>query len=188
MGLRKLNPAALLPVAALAMTALVLSRQPDGGGERLHPLPEGPVRTLPSLDRSDAPVRAALSRIPGADALSALLPRDGIIRALVAGVDAANRDPRARGDPGRAAWLEAYARAAGRVDAKRAMALYGRYYPLFQQAYAELGHRDEYFNDALVLAIDNVLASGASSDALDAKLREARALLALHPARSQPER
>jgi len=37
--------------------------------------------------------------------------------------------------------------------------LYHRYYPLFQKAYVELGYPDGYFNDRLVEAIDDMLAS-----------------------------
>lgn len=37
--------------------------------------------------------------------------------------------------------------------------LYNRYYPLFQKAYVELGYPDGYFNDRLVEAIDDMLAS-----------------------------
>jgi len=45
------------------------------------------------------------------------------------------------------------------VDARQAVAWYVRYYPLFQQAYRELGYPRGYFNDRLVAAIDNMLAA-----------------------------
>jgi len=41
--------------------------------------------------------------------------------------------------------------------------LYRRYYPLFQKAYVELGYPDGYFNDCLVQAIDNMLATPEQS-------------------------
>jgi hypothetical protein len=37
--------------------------------------------------------------------------------------------------------------------------LYLRYYPLFQQAYRELGYPDGYFNDRVVAAIDDLLST-----------------------------
>lgn len=39
------------------------------------------------------------------------------------------------------------------------VSLYVRYYPLFQQAYEELGYPDKYFNDRLVQVIDHLLAT-----------------------------
>ena len=43
------------------------------------------------------------------------------------------------------------------VDAGQAAALYLRLYPLFQQAYEELGYPGKYFNDRLVQVIDHLL-------------------------------
>jgi len=43
------------------------------------------------------------------------------------------------------------------VDLDRAAAAYKRLYPLFQQAYEELGNADAYFNDRLVAVIDHLL-------------------------------
>ncbi len=43
------------------------------------------------------------------------------------------------------------------IDAKRIVALYMRYYPLFQKAYVDLGFPDAYFNDRLVEVIDHLL-------------------------------
>jgi hypothetical protein len=45
------------------------------------------------------------------------------------------------------------------VDAKQLVALYVYFYPLFQQAYEELGYPKKYFNDRLVEAIDDFLAA-----------------------------
>ena len=38
-------------------------------------------------------------------------------------------------------------------------ATYQRYYPLFQQAYSDLGYPDGYFNDRLIVVIDDLLAT-----------------------------
>ena len=45
------------------------------------------------------------------------------------------------------------------VDTKQLAAIYVRFYPLFQQAYRELGYPDGYFNDRLVAVIDHLLAT-----------------------------
>ena len=43
------------------------------------------------------------------------------------------------------------------VDTKQLVAIYVRFYPLFQQAYRELGYPNGYFNDRLVEVIDHLL-------------------------------
>jgi len=45
------------------------------------------------------------------------------------------------------------------VEAKRLVAAYVQFYPLFQSAYQELGYPKGYFNDRLVQAIDDLLAT-----------------------------
>ena len=45
------------------------------------------------------------------------------------------------------------------VDARQLVAIYVRFYPLFQQAYRELGYPDGYFNDRLVAVIDHLIAT-----------------------------
>ena len=45
------------------------------------------------------------------------------------------------------------------VDAKQAVALYVRLYPLFQRAYEDIGFPGRYFNDRLVAVIDHLLAT-----------------------------
>lgn len=45
------------------------------------------------------------------------------------------------------------------VDTGRAVALYRRLYPLFQQAYEELGFPGRYFNDRLVQVLDQLIAT-----------------------------
>ena len=42
--------------------------------------------------------------------------------------------------------------------------LYRRYYPLFQDAYVNLGYPDGYFNDRLVEVIDHLLETPEISD------------------------
>ncbi len=52
-----------------------------------------------------------------------------------------------------------YLRLAGAIDTGKLVALYIHFYPLFQQAYQELGYPKGYFNDRLVDVIDDLLAA-----------------------------
>ena len=52
-----------------------------------------------------------------------------------------------------------YMRALEAIDPKRLVDLYVRYYPLFQQAYQDLGYPKGYFNDRLIEVIDHLLAT-----------------------------
>jgi hypothetical protein len=45
------------------------------------------------------------------------------------------------------------------VDSKKLVQLYVRLYPLFQQAYADMGYPNKYFNDRLMFVIDDLLAA-----------------------------
>ena len=45
------------------------------------------------------------------------------------------------------------------IEARRAVALYLRVYPLLQQAYEDLGYPGKYLNDRVVEVIDNLLAT-----------------------------
>ncbi len=45
------------------------------------------------------------------------------------------------------------------LDTKVLVATYTRYYPLLQEAYENLGHPPEYFNDRLIEVIDHLLAT-----------------------------
>ncbi|WP_455212737.1 DUF3014 domain-containing protein [Kaarinaea lacus] len=45
------------------------------------------------------------------------------------------------------------------IDTKALAEKYVHYYPLFQQAYEDLGYPDQYFNDRLVEVIDHLLAT-----------------------------
>lgn len=59
--------------------------------------------------------------------------------------------------PDNAARYAPYVRLAERVDARRLVDVYVRFYPLFQAAYAELGQPNAYFNDRLVEVLDHLL-------------------------------
>ena len=52
-----------------------------------------------------------------------------------------------------------FVRVAEGIDARQAVALYLRVYPLLQQAYEDLGYPGKYLNDRVVEVIDNLLAT-----------------------------
>jgi hypothetical protein len=150
-----------------------------------HPIDQAAVEggddaPLPALDASDAAVLAALGALAG-DGLAALLNPEHVVQRIVATIDSLPRQKladnalpvrgasgtfAARRDAGRDeidtrnyARYDTYARIAQAIDAKKAVAWYVHYYPLFQQSYRELGYPDGYFNDRLVVAIDDLLAT-----------------------------
>ena len=147
----------------------------------LHPIEAIPPETpLPGLGQSDAPFRKALGEILGKKGLALVLSEE-IIHHLVATVDNLPRKhlpasivplKRAEGafitdgkdetlaiGKGNAARYAAYAAAAKAVDSAKLVAVYRRFYPLFQKAYAEIGYPKANFNDRLVVALDDLLAA-----------------------------
>ena len=150
-----------------------------------HPVPaaqesaaSGP---LPALADSDASLSDALVRIAGASAVKDYLLPESIVRHLVVTIDNLPRQTgavqkRPVGPAGGSfvaegdelhATLDAqnYVRyqpmvaVVGKLDVHELTAVYIRFYPLFQQAYQELGYPNGYFNDRLVQVIDNLLAA-----------------------------
>ncbi|HET9580397.1 MAG TPA: DUF3014 domain-containing protein [Usitatibacter sp.] len=144
-----------------------------------HPLPTEAAAPLPTLNESDAAMNEALASLLGNQAVQRFLNVDGIVRRIVATVDNLPRETLAtrlnpvkpvggafvtRGPEGsltiapeNAQRYTPLVRLMEQVDTKKAVALYVRFYPLFQQAYEELGYPGRYFNDRLVEAIDNML-------------------------------
>ena len=60
------------------------------------------------------------------------------------------------------------------VDTAKAVALYRRLYPLFQQAYEELGFPGRYFNDRLVQVLDHLIATPVRNEPLAVTLVEVK--------------
>jgi hypothetical protein len=127
-------------------------------------------------------VREALTELVGRRGALGFLQLDGFVRRVVATVDNLAREhaPVAvwpvHPTPGRFSVLrgadgretphpdnsERYAslvRAVEAVDMDRAVAIYRRLYPMFQQAYEELGYPGRYFNDRLVQVLDHLIAT-----------------------------
>ena len=61
--------------------------------------------------------------------------------------------------PQNAARYAPLVRAFEAVNAEKLVALYVRFYPLFQEAYREQGYPNAYFNDRLVQALDMLIAT-----------------------------
>lgn len=153
-----------------------------------HPIEKAPVaeqpeppKPLPALADSDA---AALDALAGLFARRQLpdflIPKD-LVRRIVATVDNLPRAKVAvqlwpvKPAPGtfivnqtvggkyigadNAARYAAYVQWIESIDARSLAALYVRWYPLFQQAYRDLGYPQGYFNDRLVTVIDHLLAT-----------------------------
>lgn len=136
---------------------------------------------LPALDGSDDTVVSALQALTGGSDLSALLMQPQVVQRIVATVDALPRrglnrvmlpvrSPKgtfstqdADGSTIMAAQNDAryapYMRVVQNTDPDKLVAWYVHAYPLFQQAYRQLGYPKGYFNDRLIVAIDNLLAT-----------------------------
>lgn len=134
-----------------------------------------------ALDDSDGALASALGHLLGNDRLRQWFFGDTMVRRFVATVDNVPRQTVAmkvrslRAVPGgydvvregdaitasdaNPARYAAFVQALERVDAKQLAGVYLRYYPLFQQAYEDLGYPQAYFNDRLVTAIDHLLAT-----------------------------
>ncbi|WIH04034.1 DUF3014 domain-containing protein [Xanthomonas translucens pv. graminis] len=135
---------------------------------------------IPALADSDAAAWAELATLAGSEAPLALLIRDHLIQRAVTMIDnlprrrVAARTLAMKPVPGQlqistdaagassiaeanaqryAACVQAFTQA----DAGAMVAAYRRFYPLFQQAYVELGYPKGYFNDRLVQVIDHLL-------------------------------
>jgi Protein of unknown function (DUF3014) len=135
--------------------------------------------SLPSLAGSDGFALDALTRLVGNETLIKLFHPERIIRNIVATIDSLpqQRVPArimpfkpvaghfitagSAGDltisPRNAARYASYVKLAEAVDARKLVELYVRLYPLFQQAYEELGYPDKYFNDRLIETLDDLL-------------------------------
>ena len=140
-----------------------------------------PPAPAPTLAGSDALMTDSLSGLIGKARFDALFIADELIRRIVVTVDNLPRQKlayrqlpvhsapgqfRVAGTPqapviadDNAARYAAYVQLAEAIDARALVGLYVRYYPLFQQAYQDLGYPNGYFNDRLIVAIDNLLAT-----------------------------
>lgn len=182
------------PVAAAPETPAAPSPQPEASG------PHNPIdalapadAALPALAESDPRVMELLADLLGRDKVASFLLTDGFVRRVVATVDNLARAQApsrmwpvqpmqqrfvvdADGDApttvaaANAARYSAFLAFAEAVPMEPAVALYARLYPLFQQAYEELGYPRRYFNDRLVAVLDHLLLAPEPQGPLRVKL------------------
>lgn len=154
----------------------------DNGGIQ-HPIPGNGADSaaLPALNQSDQVVRDSLAGLLGAKSVEQFLVPENIVRHIVVTVDNLPRKKVAvdlrpikptpgetvvssQGDTSTLSTAN-YARYAPfmhlveSTDPKTLTAVYFHLYPLFQQAYEDLGYPGKFFNDRLVEVIDHLLAA-----------------------------
>lgn len=175
------------PVLVLPKKAAEAPPPPASTADQAEPEVKYPIdrpsdeKPLPALDTSDATLRNAMNTLIPDKSLVELLQVKDFVRHIVATVDNIPRQKIAQRllpnkpvagkfavngsgdsytiDPGNSVRYAAYLRLLKAVDSEKAVALYVQYYPLFQQAYRDLGYPKGYFNDRLIEAIDHLLAT-----------------------------
>ena len=147
-----------------------------------HPIqPTEEASPLPPLDDSDAATRDALTGLLSQGWAQEFFQLDGIVRRVVVTIDnlprrqvplkympvkpagpkflAIGEEERIFLNPKNYRRYTPYVRLAEAVETKKLVTGYVHLYPLFQQAYEDLGYPSGYFNDRLVAVIDNLLAA-----------------------------
>ena len=142
--------------------------------------PGGELIALPPLDQSDEYLKLELAEVLGSRAVANMLADADLIAKIVATVDNLPRDHvagRIRPVAGLAGAfdveiineteftispesIDRYTVLVDMVtgaDLRELTEVYGRFYPLFQKAYEDLGYPNAYFNDRLVAVIDHLL-------------------------------
>ena len=136
---------------------------------------------LPELGNSDRPVEQDLAQVTGREPIESFLVPNRIIERLVVWLTSLDgeavplRFRPLRHTPGLFAVeqdgdrltistqnpqrYDAQISVLNRIDAASLVAVYLRYYPLFQEAYADLGQSGRHFNDRVIHVIDHLLAA-----------------------------
>ena len=177
--------AAVSPGLAVAPSYPIAPPAPDpvaaddtsGDAEPAEPVPPPPQ--VPALADSDGPVEQLLQEQFGEGLMAAILRPKELIRHIVVTVDNLDRTPipmrcwpiqGVEGDliidgggdfitiaPQNAKRYDRHVQAFTQADPQQLVDAYRFFYPLFQQAYEDLGYPDAYFNDRLVAVIDHLL-------------------------------
>lgn len=165
------------PVVVQALPPPLLPPEPEKMRQVIDVSPGMPP--LPALAESDNFILDALAGLIGNKSLTKLFHTEKIIRNIVATIDSLTtshismRVMPVEPAPGRfitsgkedsliistknAARYMPYVKISESINAQKLVGLYIRLYPLFQQAYEELGYPNKYFNDRLIQTIDNLL-------------------------------
>lgn len=168
-----------------------------------HPVEPAPTETaveptpLPALAEADALVRELVAGVITSKDVLTFLQMDGFIRRVVATVDNLPREQAPpmvwpvyptpqrfttqRSDtgvdtihPDNTRRYLPLVQLIETVDTAKAVAVYRRLYPLFQQAYEELGFPGRYFNDRLVQVLDHLIATPVQTGPLAVTLVEVK--------------
>lgn len=181
-------PAALAPAAVPAIQNPIDPPAPEAAGG---------TATLPALNDSDRLLGEQLNDLLTSKNVLAFLQLDGFVRRAVATVDNLARQQAParvwpvqptpqrfsvhRGSdgvdtihPDNTQRYTPLVLMVDAVDTARAVALYRRVYPLFQQAYEELGFPGRYFNDRLVEVLDHLIATPVPTTPLAVTLVEVK--------------
>ena len=164
---------------------------PPGTETAVQPAP------LPALAEADALVRELVAGVVTSKDVVRFLQMDGFIRRVVATVDNLPREQAPlmvwpvyptpqrfttqRTDtgvenihPDNSQRYTPFVQLIESVDSAKAVAVYRRLYPLFQQAYEELGFPGRYFNDRLVQVLDHLIATPVQTGPLAVTLVEVK--------------
>ena len=166
------------PVVEQVQTAPVTPAAEGPPSHELEP-DAGNAQPLPALNDSDAQLKDSLGGVFGRSLDQFLAPKD-LVRHIVVTVDNLPRKKTAvqlwplQATGGALAVSGAdevtlsadnFARyepimtVLKNADTKQIVAVYQHFYPLFQQAYVELGYPDGYFNKRLIEVVDHLLAT-----------------------------
>jgi hypothetical protein len=147
-----------------------------------YPVPQAEVQApLPSLNESDQPMQNALTELLGKEAVHQFVIPKELVRHIVVSIDNMPEEKVAERlrpiiptpgrfavtgeedspvlDPANYERYKSLVQLIGSTDSKSLLAIYTRYYPLFQEAYESLGHPPQYFNDRAIEVIDHLLAT-----------------------------
>lgn len=147
-----------------------------------YPITAAPApEPLPPLNQSDEPVLSALAGVIGKGPTEQFVVPQDLVRKIVVTIDnlpttkVAERlrpmkpvsgrlptngpEDALKLDPANYERYKPLIQLIRSVDDDQLIALYVRYYPLFQDAYENLGHPPQYFNDRLIEVIDDLLAA-----------------------------
>ena len=136
---------------------------------------------LPSLNESDPLVWNALEELVGKESVHQFVMPKELVRHIVVSIDNLPEEKVAERlrpiiptpgrfavaggedapvlDPANYERYKPLVQLIASTDTKSLLAIYTRYYPLFQEAYESLGHPPQYFNDRAIEVIDHLLAT-----------------------------
>lgn len=155
---------------------------PTGAADTVeHPIETVEAEPLPPLSDSDPAVATSLAGLFPGDQFARLFVDEDLVRRITVTIDNLPREKVAMRlrpvepmpdaflavgpeegpmlDASNYARYRPYVDVVAAIDAAQAAAVYRRLYPLFQEAYEELGNPSSYFNDRLIEVIDHLLAA-----------------------------